>query len=111
MRRNTTTATPSSWPAGRVDEALRGYRDVIRYFARTGNWTHLWATLRNLADLLRQTGDDDAARLLSTAADAAPDAPAVGPAAAAIPSAGAGTPVTRAAVLDAALTAIARRVG
>ncbi|KQY44394.1 BTAD domain-containing putative transcriptional regulator [Cellulomonas sp. Root137] len=96
---------------GRVQDALRGYRDVIRYFARTGNWTHLWATLRNLADLLRRTGDDDAARLLSTAADAAPDAPAVGPAAASARSAGAGTPLTRAAVLDAALTAIAGRVG
>ena len=84
---------------------------MIEYFARTGNWTHLWATLRNLADLLRRTGDDDAARLLSAAADAAPDAPAVGPGAAPARSAGAGTPLTRAAVLDAALTAIAGRVG
>ncbi|NUU18533.1 transcriptional regulator [Cellulomonas humilata] len=96
---------------GRVDEALRGYRDVIRYFARTGNWTHLWATLRNLADLLRRTGDDDAARLLSAAADAAPDAPAAGPGAAAVPSTGAGTPPTRAAVLAAALRAIDERIG
>ncbi len=35
--------------AGRVHDALRGYRDVIDYFARTGNWTHQWVTLRNLA--------------------------------------------------------------
>ena len=47
--------------AGRVDDALRGYRDVIDYFARTGNWTHLWTTLRNLAELLRRLGDDEPA--------------------------------------------------
>jgi hypothetical protein len=28
--------------AGRIREALTGYRDVIDYFAGTGNWTHLW---------------------------------------------------------------------
>ena len=44
--------------AGRIQDALRGYRDVVGYFARTGNWTHLWATLRNLADLLRTLGDE-----------------------------------------------------
>lgn len=63
--------------AGRVRDALNGYRDVIDYFARTGNWTHQWTTLRNLADLLRRLGDDDAAALLDDAADDAPDAPAV----------------------------------
>ena len=61
--------------AGRVHEALRGYREVIDYFARTGNWTHLWTTLRNLADLLRRLGDDEPAALLDAAADQAPDAP------------------------------------
>jgi tetratricopeptide (TPR) repeat protein len=64
--------------AGRVDDALRGYREVIDYFARTGNWTHQWTTLRNLADLLRTLGDDEPAALLDAAADRAPDAPAVG---------------------------------
>jgi tetratricopeptide (TPR) repeat protein len=62
--------------AGRVREALTGYRDVIDYFDRTGNWTHQWTTLRNLADLLRRLGDDDPAALLDAAADRAPDAPA-----------------------------------
>ncbi|HEX6870399.1 MAG TPA: BTAD domain-containing putative transcriptional regulator, partial [Micromonosporaceae bacterium] len=62
--------------AGRVHDALRGYRDVIDYFARTGNWTHQWATLRNLADLLRRLGDDEPAALITSAADQAPDAPA-----------------------------------
>ncbi|MEU6548943.1 BTAD domain-containing putative transcriptional regulator [Streptomyces sp. NPDC046915] len=62
---------------GRVHEALEGYRDVIGYFARTGNWTHLWTTLRNLAGLLRHLGDDEPAALIDAAADRAPDAPAV----------------------------------
>ncbi|WP_035927375.1 MULTISPECIES: AfsR/SARP family transcriptional regulator [Pseudofrankia] len=63
--------------AGRVDEALAGYREVIDYFARTGNWIHLWTTLRNLADLLRRLGDHAPAALLAAAADHAPDASAV----------------------------------
>ncbi|MDQ4092140.1 MAG: hypothetical protein M3143_01595 [Actinomycetota bacterium] len=62
--------------AGRVHDALRGYRDVIDYFARTGNWTHQWVTLRNLAHLLRQLDDYDAGEQLDAAADHAPDAPA-----------------------------------
>jgi tetratricopeptide (TPR) repeat protein len=66
--------------AGRTHEALRGYDEVIGYFARTGNWTHQWTTLRNLADLLRRLGDDGPADLIDAAADQAPDAPAVDPA-------------------------------
>jgi predicted ATPase/DNA-binding SARP family transcriptional activator len=65
--------------AGRVPEALRGYRDVVDYFARTGNWIHLWTALRNLAQLLRRLGDAEAAAALDAAADRAPDAPALGP--------------------------------
>jgi hypothetical protein len=63
--------------SGRVPDALRGYRDVVDYFARTGNWTHLWTTLRNLADLLRRIGDPEPAALLEAAADRAPEASAV----------------------------------
>jgi predicted ATPase len=63
--------------SGQVPNALRGYRDVVDYFARTGNWTHLWTTLRNLADLLRRIGDPEPAALLDAAADRAPDASAV----------------------------------
>ncbi|WP_440073286.1 BTAD domain-containing putative transcriptional regulator [Streptosporangium sp. OZ121] len=63
--------------ADRVHEVLNGYREVIDYFARTGNWTHLWVTLRNLAELLRRLGDDEPAAQLEAAADQAPDAPAV----------------------------------
>ena len=62
--------------AGRIGEALAGYRRVVDYFAATGNWTHLWTTLRNLADLLDRLGDPEPARLLHAAADRAPDAPA-----------------------------------
>jgi predicted ATPase/DNA-binding SARP family transcriptional activator len=92
--------------AGRVDEALRGYREVIDYFARTGNWTHQWTTLRNLADLLRRLGDDEPAALLDAAADRAPDAPPVAgaarPAVASVPG--------RAAVLEIARDAIGRHL-
>ncbi len=92
--------------AGRIHEALQGYGEVIGYFARTGNWTHQWATLRNLADLLDRLGDHEPAALLRAAADRAPDAPAgAGPRSdvdVAVPG--------RAAVLDLAHAAIARNL-
>ncbi|MEV4508152.1 BTAD domain-containing putative transcriptional regulator [Dactylosporangium sp. NPDC049525] len=92
--------------AGRVNEALEGYREVVGYFARTGNWTHQWATLRNLADLLDRLGDHEPAALLHAAADQAPDAPA-----GAGPRPGADVPVpSRAAVLDLAHDAITRNL-
>ncbi|MDI9888936.1 BTAD domain-containing putative transcriptional regulator [Streptomyces sp. HNM0645] len=111
---------------GRVHEALGGYREVIDYFARNGNWTHLWVTLRNLAGLLRRLGDEETAALIETAADGAPDAPAVedagrpaahpgdggpreGPVTPGIPLRGAPA-VGRAAVLDAARGAIERNL-
>jgi hypothetical protein len=90
-----------------VPEALTGYRDVIDYFDRTGNWTHQWATLRNLADLLRRLGDDQPAAVIDAAADAAPDAPADGRR----PRAGTPQPPPgRAAVLELARRAIARQL-
>ncbi|WP_345384724.1 BTAD domain-containing putative transcriptional regulator [Pseudonocardia yuanmonensis] len=61
--------------AGRVADALRGYREVVDHWAATGTWTQLWVTLRNLADLLRLLDDPGPAALLDAAADAAPDAP------------------------------------
>lgn len=64
--------------SGRVVESLAGYREVMDYFARTGNWTHLWVTLRNLARLLREHGNNATADLLDDAATGAPDAPSDG---------------------------------
>jgi predicted ATPase/DNA-binding SARP family transcriptional activator len=92
---------------GRVGDALHGYREVIDYFARTGNWTHLWATLRDLAGLLRTLGDDGPAALLVAAAAAAPDAPAAVPPPPLVP----GTPVLdRTEVLEVARRAIERNL-
>jgi len=61
--------------AGRYDTALARYRDVIDHWVEGGNWGHLWVTLRNLAELLRELGDADTADLVDAAADRAPDAP------------------------------------
>jgi hypothetical protein len=75
---------------GRTEEALRGYRDVIDYFARNGNWPHLRTTLRNLAALLRGLGDAESAALLDDAADRSPGRPDGPRPAASGPSVGAG---------------------
>jgi predicted ATPase/DNA-binding SARP family transcriptional activator len=90
---------------GRSTEALRGYREVIEYWAATGNWTHQWVTLRNLADLLRRLDDPEPAALLDQAADRAPEAPPAGR------SGGpAGPRGDRSAVLSTAREAIARHL-
>lgn len=99
--------------AGQVREALGGYRDVIDYFARSGNWTHLWVTLRNLAALLRRLGDDEPAALIDAAAEHAPDAPAEGRSGDPAPPAHAvsATPLPhRATILDVARAAIERNL-
>ena len=61
--------------AGRIAEALDGYRDLLEYWTRTGGWIQQWTTLRNLARLLRSLGDEETAVFLEAAADHAPDAP------------------------------------
>jgi predicted ATPase/DNA-binding SARP family transcriptional activator len=98
--------------SGRVQDALVGYRKVIDYFARTGNWTHQWATLRNLAELLRRLGDDEPAALIAAAADHAPDAPAVGRTSdGQVPSPDPMSPIpVRGAVLEVARQAIERNL-
>jgi tetratricopeptide (TPR) repeat protein len=62
---------------GQVQEALAGFREVIDYFARNGDWTHQWVVLRNLAELLRRSGDLDRASQLDAAIDALDRAPAL----------------------------------
>jgi tetratricopeptide (TPR) repeat protein len=57
---------------GRTADALGGYREVSEYFSSTGNWSHLWTTLRNLADLLRALDDPAPAAQLDAATDHAP---------------------------------------
>jgi predicted ATPase/DNA-binding SARP family transcriptional activator len=97
----------------RPRDALSGYLETIDYFARTGNWTHLWATLRDLADLLRRLGDAEPATVLEAAADQAPDAPAVARTVAlTAPRQAASAPsdLTRAEVLDVARGAIERHL-
>ncbi|MDN5918459.1 MAG: winged helix-turn-helix domain-containing protein [Pseudonocardia sp.] len=96
--------------AGRVQEALSGYREVIDYWATTGNWTHQWTTLRNLADLLRRLGDTGPAGLIDAAAEQAPDAPAVAPSPDAATPLPPGPAPSRAQVLDAARRAIERHL-
>ena len=64
---------------GHIREALHGYRDLIDYWERSGNWTQQWVTLRNLAQLLRHLGDEEPAALLDAAAKDSPDAPMARP--------------------------------
>ena len=59
---------------GRTRQALDGYRTLLVDWRRTGHWTQLWTTLRNLAVLLADTGQPEAAALVVAAADAAPEA-------------------------------------
>ena len=96
--------------AGRAAEALVGYREVVDYFARTGNWTHQWTTLRNLADLLRRLGDEQSADLLDAASDRFPDAPARDPGRDAAPLPDAVSAPGRDAVLQIARRAIERNL-
>jgi predicted ATPase/DNA-binding SARP family transcriptional activator len=63
--------------AGRLTDALIGYRELIGYWERSGNWIQQWTTLRNLAGLLRTLDDHEAALLLEIAADRAPESSAV----------------------------------
>ena len=66
------------WGAtGRPRRALEGYRTLLPAWRRSGHWTQVWTTLRNLAALLADAGQHEAAVTLLAAADAAPEAPDV----------------------------------
>ena len=63
------------WGAsGRTRAALEGYRTLLPDWRRSGHWTQVWTTLRNLAILLSQAGQPEAATVLLAAADGAPEA-------------------------------------
>jgi hypothetical protein len=65
----------SWWTAtGRTADALVGYRSLLDYWRRAGNWTQLWTTARNLAVLLTELGELQTAALLLLAAAEAPEA-------------------------------------
>lgn len=58
--------------------ALRLFPDVLRGWQRSGSWFQQWTSLRTLAALLAELGMVEPAAVLLGAADAAPEAPAVG---------------------------------
>lgn len=100
--------------SGQVHEALTGYRELVDYWERTGSWTQQWITLRNVADLLDRLGDGETAAFLRSAADRAPEAATVGPAAATAAAPGPAAPTTasdRGTVLEVARAAIDRQLG
>ena len=63
--------------AGRFDQALLSYRQLLHYWDRTGAWSLQWTTLKNLADLLEQLGDIHTASALRHAAENPPPEPAL----------------------------------
>jgi predicted ATPase len=60
--------------AGQVRRALEGYRRLLVDLRRSGHWTQLWTTLRNLAAPLAEAGEPAGAALVLRAADLAPEA-------------------------------------
>jgi hypothetical protein len=58
--------------------AVRLFPEAIRGWQRAGSWFQQWTTLRTLAILLAERGADEQAAVLLGAADAAPEAPAIG---------------------------------
>lgn len=62
---------------GDAREALDGFRWLLRYFSRSGNWTQQWTTVRNLAALLAHHGEPEVAALLLHCADQAAEGSAI----------------------------------
>jgi tetratricopeptide (TPR) repeat protein len=60
--------------AGQVRRALEGYRRLLVDLRRSGHWTQLWTTLRNLAAPLAEAGEPARAALVLRATDLAPEA-------------------------------------
>jgi predicted ATPase/DNA-binding SARP family transcriptional activator len=68
----------SAWGrCGRLAEALGGYRWLVDYWRRAGNWTQLWTTLRNLARALADADDPQCAAFVLAAASHAEGAASI----------------------------------
>jgi ATP/maltotriose-dependent transcriptional regulator MalT len=75
MRGIATVGLVSAWGRmGRVGEALDGYRWLVDYWRRAGNWPQMWTTFRNLASTFADAGDFASAAFVLSAADHAEDA-------------------------------------
>jgi predicted ATPase/DNA-binding SARP family transcriptional activator len=65
-----TVGLVSAWGRkGRLAEALVGYRWLVDYWRRAGNWTQLWTTLRNLARALADADDPQCSAFVLAAAE------------------------------------------
>jgi predicted ATPase/DNA-binding SARP family transcriptional activator len=65
-----TVGLVSAWGRkGRLAEALGGYRWLVDYWRRAGNWTQLWTTLRNLARALADADDPQCSAFVLAAAE------------------------------------------
>ncbi|HEX7096893.1 MAG TPA: BTAD domain-containing putative transcriptional regulator [Acidimicrobiales bacterium] len=64
---------------GMLPEAFDGYRWLVDYWRRAGNWTQMWTTMRNLARALLDAGDPTCAAFVLAAADHAEGAASVDP--------------------------------
>jgi tetratricopeptide (TPR) repeat protein len=70
-----TVGLVSAWGrTGRISEALDGYRWLVDYWRRAGNWPQMWTTFRNLAGTLADAGKLESATFVLAAADHADDA-------------------------------------
>ena len=49
---------------GRVESSLRGYRQVVETWYRGGDWANQWLSIRHVAGILGQLGDDEAVAVI-----------------------------------------------
>ena len=56
---------------GPPDEALRAFHEIVDHWRTSGDWVHMWTTLRNLLVLLERVGADEPAAVLFGAVETA----------------------------------------
>lgn len=49
---------------GRVESSLHGYRQVVETWYRGGDWANQWLSVRHVAGILGQLGDDEAVAVI-----------------------------------------------